>query len=56
MKEETSMKILPREKAFYLFTAIGNCTGISALSLKEFKERLTEVSVIPGVSPLSWDF
>jgi len=50
------LKILLREEAFYLFASIGNCTGISASSLKEFKERLTEVDVKSGVSPLSWGF
>jgi len=59
LKEETTMKILKillREEAFYLFASIGNCTGISASSLKESKERLTEVDVKSGVSPLSWEF
>ena len=36
---------LPREKAFYFFTSIGNYTGLSASSLKEFNERLGEVNV-----------
>jgi hypothetical protein len=40
-----SLKIVPREKAFYFFTSIGNYTGSSALSLKEFAEKLNEVNV-----------
>jgi hypothetical protein len=36
---------LPREKAFYFFTSIGNYTGVSASSLKEFMEKLNEVNV-----------
>ena len=36
---------LPREKAFYFFTSIGNYTGINALSLKEFVEKIGEVNV-----------
>ena len=31
---------MPREKAFYFFTSIGNYTGESASSLKEFMEKL----------------
>jgi hypothetical protein len=48
MVSEISSKILravPREKAFYFFTSIGNYTGISASSLKEFMEKLNEVNV-----------
>ena len=40
-----SLKIVPREKAFYFFTSIGNYTGASALSLKEFVEKVNEVNV-----------
>jgi len=40
-----SLKTLPREKAFYFFTSIGNYTGVSAASLKEFVERINEVNV-----------
>jgi alpha-amylase len=40
-----SQKIVPREKAFYFFTSIGNYTGVSALSLKEFMEKMNEVNV-----------
>jgi hypothetical protein len=35
---------LPREKAFYFFTSIGNYTGESAASLEEFLEKIKEVS------------
>lgn len=48
MNVEPSSKILatlPREKAFYFFTSIGNYTGINALSLKEFVEKIGEVNV-----------
>jgi len=48
MNTETDSKILravPREKAFYFFTSIGNYTGVSASSLKEFMERINEVNV-----------
>jgi hypothetical protein len=48
MSLETAPKILrtvPREKAFYFFTSIGNYTGVSASSLKEFMERVNDVNV-----------
>lgn len=48
MKEEVKagiFKIVPREKAFYFFTSIGNYTGVSASSLKEFVEKINEVNV-----------
>lgn len=48
MREETNSKILrtvPREKAFYFFTSIGNYTGESASSLKEFMEKLSPLDV-----------
>ncbi|MGB9676508.1 MAG: DUF5752 family protein [Candidatus Bathyarchaeales archaeon] len=48
MKEEANQKILktfPREKAFYFFTSIGNYTGESAASLKEFMKKIKEVNV-----------
>jgi hypothetical protein len=38
-------KTVPREKAFYFFTSIGNYTGVSASSLKEFMEKINEVNV-----------
>jgi alpha-amylase len=37
--------MLPREKAFYFFTSIGNYTGESATSLKEFMEKINRVNV-----------
>jgi hypothetical protein len=39
------MRTLPREKAFYFFTSIGNYTGTSASSLKEFAEKVNEVNL-----------
>lgn len=35
----------PREKAFYFFTSVGNYTGVSASSLKEFDDKIKEVNV-----------
>jgi hypothetical protein len=40
-----SLRTFPREKAFYFFTSIGNYTGVSAASLREFVERINEVNV-----------
>jgi len=48
MREEVISKILrtlPREKAFYFFTSIGNYTGENAASLKEFVEKINEVNI-----------
>lgn len=48
MNTETPSRIpasLPREKAFYFFTSIGNYTGLSASSLKEFMEKINDVNV-----------
>ncbi|MEM2463868.1 MAG: DUF5752 family protein [Candidatus Bathyarchaeia archaeon] len=48
MKDETetkALKTVPREKAFYFFTSIGNYTGESAFSLKEFMEKINTVNV-----------
>jgi hypothetical protein len=48
LKEEMYSKILrilPREKAFYFFTSIGNYTGESAASLKEFMEKINHVNM-----------
>ena len=39
------LRNLSREKAFYFFTSIGNYTGESATSLKEFVEKIREVNV-----------
>jgi len=38
-------RTLPREKAFYFFTSIGNYTGESAASLKEFTDKINEINV-----------
>jgi alpha-amylase len=40
-----TLRNLPREKAFYFFTSIGNYTGESAASLKEFMEKVNKVNV-----------
>jgi hypothetical protein len=48
MTSDTGSRVLrtvPREKAFYFFTSIGNYTGTSASSLKEFMEKIGEVNV-----------
>jgi hypothetical protein len=47
LKEEPpkALKNLPREKAFYFFTSIGNYTGESASSLKEFIGKINEVDI-----------
>jgi alpha-amylase len=48
MNIENAAKILrtvPREKAFYFFTSIGNYTGESAASLKEFMEKINSVNL-----------
>ncbi|MCW3982146.1 MAG: DUF5752 family protein [Candidatus Bathyarchaeota archaeon] len=39
------LRSLPREKAFYFFTSIGNYTGKSAASLKEFVKAILDVNV-----------
>ena len=39
------LRIVPREKAFYFFTSIGNYTGESASSLKEFMDKINGVNV-----------
>lgn len=47
MREASKPRILkevPREKAFYFFTSIGNYTGESAASLEEFMEKIKEVN------------
>lgn len=40
-----SLRAIPREKAFYFFTSIGNYTGLSASSLKEFLEKINQVNI-----------
>ena len=37
------LRKLPREKAFYFFTSIGNYTGEKAASLEEFAEKIEKV-------------
>ena len=37
------MKKVPKEKAFYFFTSIGNYTGENASSLEEFLEKMKEI-------------
>jgi hypothetical protein len=47
VRDEMSSRILKtvsREKAFYFFTSIGNYTGESAASLKEFVDKINEVN------------
>jgi len=39
------LRTLSREKAFYFFTSIGNYTGESATSLKEFMDKIDKVNV-----------
>jgi alpha-amylase len=43
--EIRALKTVPREKAFYFFTSIGNYTGESAASLKEFMEKISMVNI-----------
>ena len=40
-----ALRNVPREKAFYFFTSVGNYTGMSAASLKEFMDRVNDVNV-----------
>ena len=44
MKTDVALKV-PREKAFYFFTSIGNYTGENAASLKEFMEKIDVVNI-----------
>ncbi|MDH5448531.1 MAG: DUF5752 family protein [Candidatus Bathyarchaeota archaeon] len=39
------LRTLPREKAFYFFTSIGNYTGKSATSLEEFVKEILDVNI-----------
>ncbi|MFQ6064308.1 MAG: DUF5752 family protein [Candidatus Bathyarchaeia archaeon] len=39
------LRKLPREKAFYFFTSIGNYTGENASSLEAFLDKIEEVDV-----------
>lgn len=36
---------MPKEKAFYFFTSIGNYTGEKAHSLEEFLEKVKEIDI-----------
>jgi len=48
LREETTsriLRVLPREKAFYFFTSIGNYTGESAASLEQFVDKTNEVNI-----------
>jgi len=48
LKETRTSRILrslPREKAFYFFTSIGNYTGESADSLEEFVRKILDINV-----------
>ncbi|MFA5364083.1 MAG: DUF5752 family protein [Candidatus Bathyarchaeia archaeon] len=40
-----SLRTLSRETGFYFFTSYGNYTGISAMSMEDFLNKLEEVSV-----------
>lgn len=44
-KTSSILRSLPRDKAFYFFTSIGNYTGESADSLEEFTKKILVVSV-----------
>ncbi len=44
-KTSRTLRTLPRDKAFYFFTSIGNYTGESAASLEEFVKKTLEVNV-----------
>jgi hypothetical protein len=43
IESESILKSVPAEKAFYFFNGIGNYTGKSANSLKEFVDKVKEV-------------
>ena len=40
-----TLKSVPREKAFYFFTSLGNYTGMSAATLREFLDRVSDVDI-----------
>ena len=44
-KTSRVLRTLPREKAFYFFTSIGNYTGESADSLKEFSRKILDIDL-----------
>jgi hypothetical protein len=45
LSESKILRTLPRDKAFYFFTSIGNYTGESVSSLKEFAKKILDVNV-----------
>ena len=44
-ENDAVFRMVPREKAFYFYNDIGNYTGKSAASLKEFAEKIEDVDV-----------
>ena len=44
-ENDAVFRMVPREKAFYFYNDIGNYTGKSAASLKEFAENVEAVDV-----------
>ena len=44
-KKSKILRTLPREKAFYFFVSIGNYTGESAASLKDFMEKIQKINL-----------
>jgi arginyl-tRNA synthetase len=42
-EKDTVLKPVPKEKAFYFYNDIGNYTGKSAASLKEFADKIQDV-------------
>jgi len=45
LKTSKILRTLPRDKAFYFFTSIGNYTGKSASSLEEFVKKILDVNI-----------
>jgi hypothetical protein len=45
LSESKVLRTLPRDKAFYFFTSIGNYTGESVSSLKEFARKILDMDV-----------
>jgi arginyl-tRNA synthetase len=44
-ENNAAFKTVPKEKAFYFYNDIGNYTGKSASSLKEFADKIQDVDV-----------
>ena len=44
-KTSKILRTLPRDKAFYFFTSIGNYTGESATSLEEFVKKILDIDI-----------